>query len=46
MLTRASGLSMFPGRWWLPGGGIEFGEAPMRCLVREFMEETGLDGME
>lgn len=26
----------------LPGGGLEFGEGPAECIVREFMEETGL----
>ena len=25
----------------LPGGGLEYGEGPMECLVREFKEETG-----
>lgn len=24
-----------------PGGGLEFGEGPVDCLKREFMEETG-----
>jgi len=33
---------MWPGTWWLPGGGINFGESPTQCLVREFREETGL----
>lgn len=27
----------------LPGGGLEFGEGLRDCLVREFMEETGLE---
>ena len=26
-----------------PGGGLEFGEGPKDCLIREFKEETGLD---
>ena len=26
----------------LPGGGLEFGEGPADCIVREFMEETNL----
>ena len=43
LLTRASSDSGVPGTWWLPGGGVEFGESPRECLVREFMEETGLD---
>ncbi|MCH2215300.1 MAG: NUDIX domain-containing protein [Flavobacteriales bacterium] len=26
----------------LPGGGLEFGEGPKDCVIREFKEETGL----
>ncbi|MFY8021798.1 MAG: NUDIX hydrolase [Bacteroidia bacterium] len=26
-----------------PGGGMEFGEGTIDCLIREFKEETGLD---
>jgi ADP-ribose pyrophosphatase YjhB (NUDIX family) len=26
-----------------PGGGLEFGEGPAECIVREFKEETDLD---
>ena len=33
---------MAPGTWWLPGGGVRFGESPAECVVREFLEETGL----
>lgn len=31
------------GKWSVPGGGIEWGEAPEAAVVREFREETGLD---
>lgn len=31
------------GRWTLPGGRIEPGEAPEEAVVREVIEETGLD---
>lgn len=30
------------GRWVLPGGGMEPGETPADCVVREVWEETGL----
>src|SRR5687768_8972457 len=30
------------GRWGLPGGSVEPGEAPAQALVREVFEETGL----
>ena len=42
LLVRASSATGVPGTWWLPGGGLRFGESPGECLVREFMEETGL----
>lgn len=42
LLARASDKSAMAGTWWLPGGGIEFGEAPAAAFVREFAEETGL----
>ena len=39
---RASPSTGVPGTWWLPGGGLRFGESPEKFLVREFMEETRL----
>jgi 8-oxo-dGTP diphosphatase len=42
LMVQASSTSGVEGTWWLPGGGVEFGESPAECLVREFLEETGL----
>jgi 8-oxo-dGTP diphosphatase len=32
------------GRWTLPGGGLDFGEAPADGALRELTEETGMVG--
>jgi 8-oxo-dGTP diphosphatase len=32
------------GRWTLPGGGLNWGEAPADAVLREVTEETGLTG--
>ncbi|GAB3798657.1 NUDIX hydrolase [Micromonospora zhanjiangensis] len=42
LLTRGSDAADFPGRWQVPGGGLEHGEEPGVAVVREFAEETGL----
>ncbi|MGH3076162.1 MAG: NUDIX hydrolase, partial [Gaiellales bacterium] len=30
--------------WTLPGGGLEFGEAPEAAVIRELAEESGYHG--
>jgi 8-oxo-dGTP diphosphatase len=42
LLTRAARTLTVAGRWFLPGGGLRFGEEPTEGLRREFAEETGL----
>ena len=41
-LVRSSNPNHNPPLWWLPGGGIDFGETPEQTLTREFKQETGL----
>ncbi|MFB9377315.1 NUDIX hydrolase [Kineococcus gynurae] len=42
LLTRLSTRTPSPGRWTLPGGGVDHGEHPVRAAVREVHEETGM----
>lgn len=44
LLCRLSGITLSPGAWALPGGGIDFGEHPEAGALRELHEETGLVG--
>lgn len=40
----APGFDSDGGMWTLPGGGLDFGEAPRDGALRELEEETGLTG--
>ena len=42
LLTRLSDRAAHPGRWTLPGGGVDHGEHPAGALAREVEEECAL----
>ena len=44
LLCRTSPGNLGVGMWTLPGGGMNFGEAPEAGALREVEEETGLVG--
>ena len=46
LVVRASTAVGGERMWWLPGGGVRFGESPVECLGREFVEESGLEVVE
>ena len=41
LLTQLAPRTGAPGRWNLPGGGVDPGESPVDAVVREVAEETG-----
>ena len=41
LATEYSDLTAVAGRWGMPGGGLDEGEAPVAAVVREVDEETG-----
>ena len=43
VLQRNVDESIFPGKWELPSGKVNFGEDPYDALKREIKEETGID---
>jgi ADP-ribose pyrophosphatase YjhB (NUDIX family) len=43
LLCRVAPGNLGEGLWTLPGGGLDFGEAPETGALREVAEETGLE---
>ena len=43
LLVRRASHDTFPGRWELPGGGLDSGERPEESIEREVFEEVGLN---
>ena len=43
LTRRTSRLKAFPNAWVMPGGHIEIGESLEEGVIREILEETGID---
>ncbi len=43
LLAQRSDIMDLPGKWEFPGGKVEEGESPERCLIREIREELGME---
>lgn len=43
LLCRMSSSTQWHGEWTLPGGGMHLGEEPEQAMIREVLEETGLN---
>jgi 8-oxo-dGTP diphosphatase len=43
ILKRASDNPQKPNIWEIPGGRLDLGEDPQKGLIREIIEETGID---
>lgn len=42
LIKRREDEDVFPGKWEMPSGKVEFGEDPKKALQREVREEVGL----
>ena len=43
LIARRMDSDRLGGKWEFPGGKIEIGETPEKCLIREMKEEFGID---
>lgn len=46
LLVEKGPIGVYAGRLDLPGGGLEFGESPEEALLREWLEEVGMQVMQ